>query len=116
MCLNRTGQLSDFRRSTTLRLVVEYLDRSRLLRADHGQLKPFDQPAVIEALRLAKGVPGAMLALLRRVMEHAAEEGLTAIGADYIRQVFQTEIPLEPEDAVEEGALPPTQVNLQENE
>lgn len=94
-------------------LVMEYLDQSRLATSEHGQLMPFDQTAVVEALHLVKGVPGLMLALLRRVMEHAKDEKWGAISADQIREVFQIEAPQEPEDKLEEETLPPARVDLQ---
>jgi hypothetical protein len=57
-----------------------------------------------------------MLALLRRVMEHAIAKEWATIGADQIRRVFQMEPPLEPEDRVEEKMLPPAQVDLRAEE
>ena len=57
-----------------------------------------------------------MLALLRRVMEHAIVEGWTTIGVEQIRRVFHTEPPVEPEEKVEEERLPQAQVDLRAEE
>jgi len=93
-------------------LVKEYLDESRLSSDQRGGLEPFDGDALIEALRLTGGVPGPMLALLRRVLEHAVAQNQTRIGAEDVRRVFGTEPPLEPEDTREEEQLPDAQVDL----
>jgi len=88
------------------------LDESRLSSDQRGGLEPFDGDALIEALRLTGGVPGPMLALLRRVLEHAVAQNQTRIGAEDVRRVFGTEPPLEPEDTREEEQLPDAQVDL----
>jgi hypothetical protein len=73
---------------------------------------PFDRDAVIEALRLVRGVPGPMLTLLRHVMELAIQENWPSIGAEEVRKVFQLEPPSEPEDKEEAETLLPAQVDL----
>ena len=93
-------------------LVREYLDESRLKPDERGRLDPFDQHALIEALRLTGGVPGPMLALLRRVMQHAVEQGQESIGDDDVKRVFGREAPLEPEDTSEREPLPGPRVEL----
>ena len=93
-------------------LVTVYLDRFRLSPEQRGQLTPFDEDAVVEALRLANRVPGPMLSLLHRVMERAVIEGWTTISADQVRTLYQMEPPIEPEVEEPDRELPPVRVDL----
>ena len=89
-----------------------YLDKSRSAPEECGQLRPFAREGVVEAHRLVEGVPGPMLALLRRVMEYAVGKDWGQIEAEHVREVFQTQAPREPETKVEDEELPPSQVDL----
>jgi hypothetical protein len=97
-------------------LVMAYLDRSRLREQERGQLVPFDTDGVVEALRLVKGLPGYLLALLSRVMEHAAAKNWPSIDQERIREVYKEEPPLPVEGDEVRQALPPAQVDLRAEE
>lgn len=97
-------------------LVLEYLNRARLSDQDRDQLQPFDHEAVVEALRLVKGLPGFMLALLSRVMEHAVQSNWPHVDKDRIREVFQQEPPPPADEEVSRPSLPPAQVDLRSEE
>jgi hypothetical protein len=83
---------------------------------DRGQLIPFDQEAVVEALRLVKGLPGYLLALLSRVMEHAVRGNWSVIDQDRIREVYKQGPPMPVETDDIRSALPPAQVDLRTEE
>jgi hypothetical protein len=87
-------------------LVKVYLDNSRLSNDQKGSLTPFDKSAVEEALVRSGGVPGRMLTLLYHVMERAAKEGWSFIGAEQIRQVLQARPPEEPDEEADAKTLP----------
>lgn len=95
-------------------LVTAYMNEYRTSADLRGQLTPFDQDAVVEALRLAGGVPGPMLTLLRRTLEEAVENDWKSIGIEQIRSVFETHIPSEPEEVGVGEELPPPRVDLSE--
>jgi hypothetical protein len=92
-------------------LVTVYLDRFRPPDRQ-GELTPFDEDAVVEALRLANGVPGPMLSLLHRVIERAVVEEWKTIGADQVRTLFKVEPPAEPEVEELDRELPSVKVDL----
>lgn len=95
-------------------LATAYMNEFRTSPDLRGQLTPFDQEAVVEALRLAGGVPGRMLTLLRRVLEEVVEHDWESIGVEQIRNVFETHVPAEPEDTDVDEELPPPKVDLTE--
>jgi hypothetical protein len=97
-------------------LVLAYLDSSRLREQERGQLRPFDQDAVVEALRLVKGLPGYLLALLCRVMEHAVRNEWSSVEGDHIRKVYKEELPMPADGEEVGGELPPAQVDLRAQE
>ncbi|HET92320.1 MAG TPA: hypothetical protein ENN99_16505 [Chloroflexi bacterium] len=96
-------------------LVLAYLDHFRIIPDQRGQLAPFDQESVVEALRLSGGVPGPMLTLLRLVLEQAIREGWGAIRVDQVRTVYETAVPIEPLEEDVPGRLPPARVDLIED-
>ena len=99
-------------RESAVPLVMVYLDKCRLDEDQKGNLTPFDEAAVEEALVRTGGVPGRMLALLYQVMEEAVREDWSAIGADQIRQVLQARAPEEPEEETDIGRLPAARTDL----
>jgi hypothetical protein len=101
-------------REAAVPLVMTYLDYFRTADDQKGQLCPFDQESVVEALRLSGGVPGPMLPLLRLAMDRAVREGWETISDDQIRAIYESTIPIEPSDEEEWEPLLPTQVDLSE--
>jgi hypothetical protein len=93
-------------------LVLTYLDHFRTSADQKGKLHPFDRNAVVEALRLAGGVPGPMLTLLRLVLEKAINQDWDTINEEQIRAVYEYEIPAEPSKQDEIGALSPLRTDL----
>jgi len=104
----------DVEEEVAVPLVLAYLDYFRPSPDQHGQLQPFDQESVVEALRLSGGVPGPMLTLLRLVLERAVREGWDTINANQVRAIYESAVPTEPPDEEEWEPLPPTQVDLSE--
>lgn len=98
--------------ATAVPLVLAYLDYFRTLPDQRGQLHPFDQEAVVEALGLSGGVPGPMLTLLRLVLERAVREGWETIRADQVRAIYKSEIPSEPAEEYDLESLPPVRMDL----
>jgi hypothetical protein len=97
-------------------LVLAYLNCSRLREEDYGQLGPFDRDGLVEALRLVKGLPGYLLALLSRVMDHAVRKDWPSIDGERIREVYKEEPPLPAEGEEVRAPLPPVQVDLRAEE
>ncbi|GAB4547143.1 MAG: hypothetical protein Kow0063_41760 [Anaerolineae bacterium] len=98
--------------ATAVPLVLAYLDYFRLDSDQKGQLYPFDEEAVVEALRLSGGVPGPMLTLLRLVLEQAVREGWETAHADQVRAIYESQIPTEPPDENGLETLPPVRTDL----
>lgn len=97
--------------ATAVPLVLAYLDHFRTSAEERGQLHPFDQEAVVEALRLSGGLPGPMLTLLWLVLNRAVREGWESISADQVRAIHESEVPAEPPEEDLEP-LPPARTDL----
>lgn len=97
---------------TAVPLVLSYMDHFRVGREQRGSLFPFDRDAVVAALSLSGGVPGLMLTLLRLVLDKAVENGWAEVGADRVKAIHKSEIPVEPEDDESRESLPNTQIDL----
>jgi hypothetical protein len=97
-------------------LVKIYLDYFRISESQKGSIAPFDEDALIEALIKSGGVPGPMLRLLHRVVEHAIESGLSTISRRIVDEVYSIPDRMEPREAIEEEVLPRTQVDLTKRE
>ena len=93
-------------------LVIEYSNRVRVDSAERNSLRPFDLPGLKEALKLADGLPGVMLALLHNVVEEAAKVRWQSISAEQVRDVFQRQSPEEVFETPLTTPLPSTRVDL----
>jgi hypothetical protein len=98
--------------TTAVPLVLTYLDYFRLSADFKGTLTPFDEEAVIEALRRSGGVPGLMLRLLRLVMERAIQQNWQTIRTEQVQAIFEAEVPTEQFVQEQPGMLPPTRTDL----
>ncbi len=97
-------------------LVKVYLDYFRVSESLKGSIAPFEEDALIEALIKSGGVPGPMLHQLHRVVEYAAESGLSTISRVVIDEVYSKPERIEAREVTEEEILPPTQVDLTERD
>jgi len=97
-------------------LVLTYLDYFRISSHQKGVLNPFDADSVVEALRLAGGIPGHMLTLLRLVLERAVQEQWEVITSNQVRAIYESEVPSEPSNEIDLGQLPPVQIDLMNEE
>jgi len=88
-------------------LVKAYLQESRLLdtgTGGTGELFPFDEEVLLEALKISNHVPGFYLRFLHSVIEKAIEEGVEKITIELVKKIANTANPVEP--GVEEEIEP----------
>jgi hypothetical protein len=97
-------------------LVKVYLDYFRISQSKKGTIAPFKEDALIEALIKSGGVPGPMLRLLHRVIDHAIELGQSTISRSVVDKLYSISDRMEPREAIEEEILPPTKVDLTKKE
>lgn len=97
-------------------LVKVYLDYFRISDSQKGTIAPFKEDALVEALIKSGCVPGPMLRLLHRVVEHAIEAGLSTISRKVVDEVYSIPDRMEPREAIEEEVLPHTQIDLSKRE
>jgi hypothetical protein len=93
-------------------LVTEYLDYFRISPSQRGTIDPFTEAAVVEALVKSGGVPGPTLQLLYRVVEKAAETGVTTIDKSLVEAVYAAQPRLEASEIEAAASFPLTQVRL----
>ncbi len=85
-------------------LAKAYIQQSRIEDTGTGELFPFDEAALQEALKISNHVPGFYLSFLHTVIEKAIEEKIEKITVETVRKTADTETPEEP--GVEEEIEP----------
>lgn len=78
-------------------LAKKYLRASRIPASDVVDLFPFDEKALLEALKISGNVPGKYLSFLHRVVEKAIDEDWGKIGVGEIKSSAAVAIPTESE-------------------
>lgn len=78
-------------------LAKEYMKKSRSAGEETNDLYPFEEQALMEALKIKKNVPGEFLSFLHNVIDKALDEGLEKIDIDIVKKVASVDPPVEPE-------------------
>ena len=99
-------------KALALPLVNVYLNYYRTDDAKRGQIHPFTEDAIAEALLKSGGVPGRTLSLLHRVVEKAVEEESDTIDRESVERAYAASERVEAGELSESGKLPPSRVDL----
>jgi hypothetical protein len=99
-------------------LAKAYLQKSRLEDTDiggMGELFPFEEAVLLEALKISNHVPGFYLSFLHTVIEKAIEEGVEKITLEFVKKIANTASPVEPGEEEEIETLPKPLKDLKED-
>lgn len=112
MASQYTIYLEPLNQQSAIPLALAYLDASRISQEHHGELAPFSEKAIEEALVLSGRVPGIYLRLLNQAIEKAILLGWQTIEVSHIKSIAQTQTPKEPNSLDKISPLPAAQIDL----
>jgi len=95
-------------------LAKEYMNKSRIAREGINDLYPFEEQALMEALKIKKNVPGKFLSFLHTVIDKALDEGVERINVDIVKKVASVDLPEEPEIDDSDEPLKKPEVKLKD--